>query len=294
MTKELTIIGATGSLSTRVTRLMLERGVRLKLVARSVEKARGLFGPDVEVVRGDVTDESSLRDALRGSRAVYVHLNTDVVDDAIEFYAEREGVRNIVAAAEANGVEHLIQIAGIESLRPDFFTAGIVATAGIREQGMKAIEDSAIPHTFLSCSLFLDSLPRFVADSTFAVFGSSTNRVHFTSTDQLALHLHHVVGDERAFGRNLPVQGVRGLDLADGATEFFGGFDPTVRVERLPMDVIDTLGLPAAEAAFLKHVAEVSAGLQEQLIAADVHAQFGTPDASIRDFGLKLRAEQGG
>lgn len=294
MTKELTIIGATGTLSTRVTRRLLERGVRIKVVARTPEKARGLFGEAIEVVQGDVEDESSLRNALRGSRAVYVHLNTEAVDASIDFYAEREGVRSIVAAAEANGVEHLIQIAGIESLHPEFFTSGIVETAGVREQGMKAIEKSAIPHTFLSCSLFLDSLPRYVAESTFAVFGEPGNQVHFTNTDQLALHLYHVVGNERAFGRNLPVQGVRGMDIAAGSAEFFAEFDPSVGVQQLPMTVIDALGLPEAEAAFLKHVAEVSAGLREEFVAAEVHELFGRPTRTIGEFGAALRVEREG
>ena len=170
MKKNLTIIGATGHLSTRVVHLLKERGVELKIVARNPEKARDLFGEGVTIVHGDVEDVDSLHQALEGSQAVYVHLNTESVDPNQEFYTEREGVRNIVKAAEATGVTHLIQISGIESMRPDFFKAGIIATEQIRKGGMEAIANSKIPHTFLSCSFFLDSLPRYVDENTFAIF----------------------------------------------------------------------------------------------------------------------------
>ena len=294
MTSDLTIIGATGHLSTRLTRELVARGMRLKVVARDPDRAHTLFGESVEVVHGDVGDSTSLRQALRDSRAVYIHLNTEAVDASITFYPEREGVRNVVAAAEANGVEHLMQIAGMESLRPDFFTAGCLMTEPIRREGMKAVSDSAIPHTFFCCSLFLDSLPRFVADSTFAIFGDATNRIYFTDTDQLATHLFHVAGNERAFGRSLPVQGPRGVDLGTAADEFFRTYDSSVRTEHFPMEAIQAMGLPQGEAEFLEHVATVTAGFQEEFIAADVHKEFGAPTTGIEEFAAKLKAEAQG
>jgi len=291
MAKQLTIIGGTGHLSTRVVGKLIARGAELTLVARNPQKARDLFGDAVTVVRGDVSEPESLRAALEGAGAIYIHLNTESVDASQSFYTEREGVRNIVAAAEAVGAKQLIQIAGIEALRPDFFNNGVIATAQIRSEGMAAIRESSIPHTFLTCSFFLDSLPRFVADGALAVFADGTNRIHFTSSNQLADHLFHVADNPDAYGKTLPVQGVEGLEFGAAAERFFSGFAPEVQVARMPLEAIGQFGLPEETAAFLQHVWDVTAGLREEFIAADVHASFGAPQQSLEAFAAELRAE---
>lgn len=290
MTKELTIIGGTGFLSSRMVRLLDRRGMRLKVVARNPERARALFGNAIEIVFGDVENPPSLVEALRGSGSVYIHLNTEALDPEQTFYAEREGVQNIVEAAEAVGVAQLIQIAGIESLRPDFFTKGMLATEQIRRVGMEAVTKSHIPHTFMMCSVFLDSLPRYVNDNTLAVFGGARNHIHFTNTSQLAEHLFHVAQNPASFDKSLAVQGRQGVDFVEGARRFFHAFDPGVSVQQLPIDAIDGFGLPDGEAAFLEHVSEVMSGLKEEFIAGDVHESFGAPSLSIEEFAAELRA----
>lgn len=292
MDKELTIIGATGHLSTRMTRHLIAHGMQIKIVARNPGKARELFGEGPTIVHGDVQDASSLRSALQGSQSVYIHLNTESVGQSGSFYTEREGVYNIVEAAEAVAVTHLIQIAGIESLRPDFFSSGIIATEKIRRAGMEAVRKSHIPHTFMMCSAFLDSLPRYVNDNTFAFFGDATNCIHFTNTTQLADHLFHVAGSPDSFGQSVPVQGREGLDFVTAAQRFFGVYDSQTQVQLLPIEAIDSFGLPAEEAAFLKHVAEVTAGMNERFVAADVYERFGAPTLGLEDFAAELRAER--
>ena len=192
---------------------------------------------------------------------------------------------------EAVGVKQLIQIAGIESLRPDFFTNGMLATEQIRRVGMDAVKRSRIPHTFMACSVFLDSLPRYVNDNTLAVFGDAKNHIHFTNTSQLAEHLSHVAQNPASFDKSLAVQGRQGVHFAEGARRFFGAFDASVSIQQLPVQAIDGFGLPEEEAAFLKHVSDVMSGLKEEFIAGEVHESFGAPSLSIEEFASEFRAE---
>jgi len=292
MTQHITIVGGTGHLSTRVVRRLVESGVHIKLIARDPAKAQRLFGDRVEVVFGDVSDPGSLEHALQGTRNLYIHLNTEVVDPSISFYTEREGVKNLVRAAEAAGVEHILQIAGIEASHPEFFTAGIVQTHDIRLEGMRAIEASAIPHTFLVCSMFSDSLPKLVSDGVCVAFGPQDGSIHFTNTDQLADTLRRAAGNPDAFGASIPVQGEQGLTFARGAAEFFAGYDPSVQVVPMPIEAISAFGLPEAEASFLMHIAEVTAGMKEQRVQSPLAWSTHSEQSSIRTFGEQLRREQ--
>ena len=59
------VTGATGIAGSEVVRALLGRGERVRAFVRDPEKARGLFGADVELALGDFADPQSFRAALR-------------------------------------------------------------------------------------------------------------------------------------------------------------------------------------------------------------------------------------
>jgi uncharacterized protein YbjT (DUF2867 family) len=60
------ITGATGEVGSRVVRQLLERNIRPRVLVRSEEKARSLFGDRVDVCVGDLAAPDSMRWAIRG------------------------------------------------------------------------------------------------------------------------------------------------------------------------------------------------------------------------------------
>ena len=66
------ITGATGEVGSRVVRLLLERGIRPRVLVRKEEKARVLFGDQVDVSVGDLASPDSIRAALQGAEGVFL------------------------------------------------------------------------------------------------------------------------------------------------------------------------------------------------------------------------------
>lgn len=99
------LTGGTGFLGKNVARRLAARGHRLRLLAREGSSLSGLPG-EAEVVRGDVTDEASLRRAAEGCDAV-VHMAALVkswAPDPSRFEAVNvSGLRNALAAAREAG-----------------------------------------------------------------------------------------------------------------------------------------------------------------------------------------------
>jgi nucleoside-diphosphate-sugar epimerase len=61
------VTGATGLLGNNLVRLLAERGIRTRALARSREKAERQFGGlEIEIVEGDMTDVRSFQSALHG------------------------------------------------------------------------------------------------------------------------------------------------------------------------------------------------------------------------------------
>jgi len=103
------LTGATGQLGREVVPRLLERGNHLSLLARDVDKARGIF-PDCEVIRGDITlDGLGLEQPIELD-AIY-HLAADInlgnqSNDRV-WLTNFQGTVNVVRFCQNNSVPHL-------------------------------------------------------------------------------------------------------------------------------------------------------------------------------------------
>ncbi|WP_101757932.1 NAD(P)-dependent oxidoreductase [Oceanicoccus sp. KOV_DT_Chl] len=127
------VTGGTGFVGSHVARQLLASGHDVCLLVRSVEKAQRYYAQfDIAApsyIQGDITDKLSVEKALLGCEAV-VHaaagtpINIDSVDAL--FAINVGGVKNVVAAALAQGVTRIVCISSITAI---FNTDGSKVTA---------------------------------------------------------------------------------------------------------------------------------------------------------------------
>ena len=103
------VTGATGFVGWHVARKLLERGERVRALARDPARLRELEG--IAAVQGDLRDPESLVRAVEGCGVVY-HVAADYrlwARDPQEMYRSNvEGTRNLFEAARRSGVEKLV------------------------------------------------------------------------------------------------------------------------------------------------------------------------------------------
>jgi dihydroflavonol-4-reductase len=103
------ITGATGFVGWHVARKLLERGYRVRALARDPAKLRELEG--VEAVRGDLRDAGSLERAVEGCGVVY-HVAADyrlwTREPEEMFRSNVEGTRGVLDAARRAGVDRVV------------------------------------------------------------------------------------------------------------------------------------------------------------------------------------------
>ncbi len=289
MQKKITIIGATGHLGHRVASILAKKGTEVTAIVRDPARARSQLPDTIELVQGDVSDPSSLHSALSGTETLYISLNTESLDPGLPFHTEREGVFNIVAAARENGVRHMMQIAGIDFLHPEFAANGMTyQTNEIRKDGISAIKRSGIPYTFFYCSFFLDSFPKFLQDKQLAVIGNHVHPIFFTNTGDLADMVYNAIGNEAAWNRDFAVQGLDSLSYPEAAKEFLRHYDADAEVIALPLETIRHMGLPDDQAAFAEHMLTYVEQLKEQQVSAETWSILGKPNRSIETFVHEL------
>jgi nucleoside-diphosphate-sugar epimerase len=112
------VSGATGFLGSKLAAMLVQRGYRVRALARPTSDLSRLAGLGVEIVVGDVSDRSSLERAAAGQRAVF-HIAGKVSDwgPAAEFMqVNRDGTANVVAGCQAAGVARLVYISSLTVL----------------------------------------------------------------------------------------------------------------------------------------------------------------------------------
>jgi len=126
------LTGASGFVGSAVLRQLLHAGTEVRVLVRPSSSLSNLEGLPVEVVTGDLRDETSLQKTIKGCKALY-HVAADYrlwTPHPQELYeANVNGSRNLMHAAMDNQVDRIV------------YTSS-VATLGLHKDGTPATEDT--------------------------------------------------------------------------------------------------------------------------------------------------------
>ena len=112
------VTGASGFLGGNLVAALCRHGVKVRALVRPTSDLRRLSGLGAEIVRGDVCDLASLREASRGQQVVF-HAAAKVPDWGSwrEFFrVNADGTRKVVTACQDVGVERLVYVSSLTVL----------------------------------------------------------------------------------------------------------------------------------------------------------------------------------
>ena len=108
------VTGATGYIGSRLVPVLLDRGMRIRVLARTPAKLDGApWRSEIEVVQGDLTDPDSLGRACAGIDVAYhlVHAMGTAADFAD---AEQRGATALADAVRSNDVPRIVYLGGLQ------------------------------------------------------------------------------------------------------------------------------------------------------------------------------------
>ncbi|HJU90002.1 MAG TPA: SDR family oxidoreductase [Gemmatimonadaceae bacterium] len=212
------VVGATGDLGAAITRLLLDRGERVRALVRS-SSYESLTREGVEVVRGDLKDRASLDAAVKDVDVVITTANSARRggDDNPQT-VELEGNRNLIDAARSAGVKQFIfisaQIANASSPVP--FLAG----KGQSEEYLRA---SGMPYTIIAPNMFMEVWTSMLvgaparAGRPVTLVGEGRRQHSFISAGDVARFVVAAVRNPNALNKRLVIGGPKPLSLRDVA-----------------------------------------------------------------------------
>ena len=147
------VIGATGYVGGRLVPALLDAGHRVRCLARTPDRLAGVaWRADVEVVRADVLDWSSLYQGFGGLDAVYYLVHA--MGHARDFTGvDRAGAYNTRVAAQEAGVGRLIYLGGLGGEDPLALSSHLAS----RHEVGRLLGAGSVPVTELRAAVIIGS-----------------------------------------------------------------------------------------------------------------------------------------
>lgn len=113
------VTGATGFLGSHITRKLVERGDKVRILLRKTSNTINIDGLDVERAYGDVTDIKSVREAMDGCDTIY-HAAGIVSFKQADYNKMEEvnvkGTNNVLTAATEAGVKKAVYASSVAAI----------------------------------------------------------------------------------------------------------------------------------------------------------------------------------
>jgi uncharacterized protein YbjT (DUF2867 family) len=181
------VAGGTGTLGRSLIPLLLERGETIRLLSRGMRDPEHLSAPGVETITGDVRERDSVERAMVGVRTVISAIQGFGGPGAAGARAiDRDGNANLIAAAEAAGVEHFVLVS-IQGASPDhpIELFRMKAAAEARLKGSRLAWTIVRPTAYQETWLDIVGRPLVESGRT-RIFGRGRNPINFVSAVDVA------------------------------------------------------------------------------------------------------------
>jgi uncharacterized protein YbjT (DUF2867 family) len=193
------VTGGTGFVGTAILHELRARGVDVRALVRTEQKAERIKAWDVEPAFGDVTDASSVLAAARG-RTHVIHLVAIIRGSESAF--ERVmvgGTRNVISAARTVGAQRLVHMS---ALGVGAHTRTLTPYYAAKWQMEQDVGDSGVEHVIFRPSFVFGRdggvLPTFIRQVRLSpvvtVIGSGERRCQPVWIDDVAAHFATALG----------------------------------------------------------------------------------------------------
>ena len=147
------IVGGTGALGSAATRLLLQRGLKVRIMTREPERATALKKLGADVVQGDLRDKASLVRACAGMDGVLAAAHS-IFGRGVEASSKVDalGHKWLINAAQEAGVRQFVYTSayGAAPTHPSEFYR-------IKHEVEQYLQHSGLAHTILRPTAFMES-----------------------------------------------------------------------------------------------------------------------------------------
>lgn len=282
----ITILGASGNIGSKLASLLLEKGEKVRVIARSADKLKELENKGAEVFAGDASNAEFLSTSFSGSDAVFVLIPPDLTKPKFREYQNQFG-EVIAQAIKSSGVKYVVNLSshGAE------LSEGTGPIKGLHDQEERLNKLSDVNVLHLRPTYFMENTLMFAGMiKNMGIMGSSMRgdlKMPMIATKDIAKIAAAEISERKFSGKTIrELYGQRDVSMNEVA-KIFG--------EKIGMNDLTYTTFPYAAAEVgLKQMGlpddlaqsyiEMSKAFNEGLIKSQSRNSENTTETSIEEF----------
>lgn len=143
MKKKIVVLGATGTVGSKISTILLNEGHQVTLIARQTEKLEQYRSLGAEIIAGDITDFEILTDAFRTADSAFILLPDNAKAEHTRTY-QRGFTSQLIKAIEQSGIKYIVNMSSLGSHLHE--GNGIMAGTGEQEVRLNQLEGVNVLH----------------------------------------------------------------------------------------------------------------------------------------------------
>jgi uncharacterized protein YbjT (DUF2867 family) len=289
------IVGASGVLGGTTARFLLAQGRSVRAMTRRADALSTLRQLGADIVTGDMLDPASLERACAGARQVLVTANSFLGSGATSpERVDAPGYRNVFAAAERAGVEHIVFVSALlpEKYRTvDYFR--------VKFEAADALRRGHVAWSVLQPTAFMETWATIVGDPLLKtgraqILGPGVRPFNVVAVDDVAAMIALVLDRPESRDADVPVGGPENLTqlaIADTIARVTGR---PARYSHVPMAMLRAAAVlaPAFNAVFARQ-AKVGVLMNTEDNTFDMRpllAQYPIPQTTLEKWARRRYA----
>ncbi|MDH4163104.1 MAG: complex I NDUFA9 subunit family protein [Nitrospirota bacterium] len=243
------VTGATGFVGRHLVKRLRQDGFAVRAVVRTPAKASWLKDLGVEVVPGDISDQTSLEAAVQGCDKV-IHL-VGIIQEGRGFTFRSvhvDGTRNVLDSAKKAGVRHFFYQSALgtrEHAKSEYHKT--------KWEAEKLVKASGIPYTILRPSLIYGSGDLFTIrlaemirlSPVLPVIGTGRSKIQPIFIDDVVTCMARILKDDRFLNKTFEIGGPEELsyeEVTRAIAAALGVRRPTVHMPLFFMRTVAKIG----------------------------------------------------
>jgi uncharacterized protein YbjT (DUF2867 family) len=157
MKKKIVILGATGTVGSKISEILLNEGHQVTMIARNTEKLEKYRLVGAEIIAGDITDAETLTSAFKNADSAFVLLPDNVKAESTRAY-QRWVTSTLIKAIEDSGIKYIVNMSSVGSHMHE----GNGIMAGTAEQEVRLNQLNNVNVLHIRSAYFMENFLRTI------------------------------------------------------------------------------------------------------------------------------------
>lgn len=283
--RNITIFGSTGLLGQCVTYAFIKAGYTVTLLVRDTDKAQGLFGSSVNIMKGDLRDTQAINDSLKDAEYVYCNLSVEPDSTESDFQAERDGLQKILSMAKNMNIKRIGYMSSLVHRHPDMHWW----VFEIKKNAVQTIKNSGVNYTLFYPSTFMENFDKggYRNGNTINLAGTSLHKMYVIAGDDYAQQVVKAFEIDTANAEYYP-QGLEGFNAEEIASMFVMYYTKhQLKIARVPLFLLQCIGLFSRKMKYASNIIHALNTYPEIFEAEHTWNALGKPEITLKEYILK-------